>query len=638
MPVVKRTDIGSRLYNSVCEALGGKFSSCRFGQMMRAIDQLKLELVHSKRDEMLQVIYDNRHELSRDTPDSLLDSVITLPKLHQWYDTAIQDNVLARLKKRDTQEDTFFEEEKVGYYGVGSFLEDTFTALGIKSCASCKRRKNKINRVQKKIMDRIFGKKLDAPRLQFVWCYFHRAAKQDELRFSMRSVEKHFQGEASFLVIGDKPPWYDGPFIDCPRIRKGKGFRRGLHDVQHKMWTLSNDALVEQEFVWMMDDIFMVQLTNVKDLMTPRAAGKIGQSRMNGWQTVKTNTGNRLREGGFPARDYATHLPHFVQKEKLKVLFELWDPLKETFLWEVAYHNLHRHEPAKHAPFLRRVKAERSPEWYDRISTQSHFLNIYNNGWGADLRNWLIDQFPNRHEGEEKEDVEKYYELKEQPELEQQFIIIQSAYKDADFSKERMELTREWCLPSLQAQTTKVNLQISVCIEDPHLEERKEMFRSSGHDVKFIYKDPANIPMTMDTLVDNDPWEIPVGPRTAVSRMDDDDAISIDFLTLVKERANLCKWSKAVLEWTNGYTLVNKRLYKSHRPGNQFITILSNEGTNPHKILHWRFPNLLPTVRVNGSRGWVWVRHEKTLSKTREQHTQGRASPPNRDRWNVTLP
>ena len=46
--------------------------------------------------------------------------------------------------------------------------------------------------------------------LQFVWPYWHGGANGDEIRFSVRSVEKFFEGSAKCTIIGDKPPWFTG--------------------------------------------------------------------------------------------------------------------------------------------------------------------------------------------------------------------------------------------------------------------------------------------------------------------------------------------------------------------------------------------------------------------------------------------
>jgi len=470
--------------------------------------------------------------------------------------------------------------------------------------------------------------------LQFVWCYFHRAAAQDELRFSMRSIEKNFQGEVEFLVIGDRPPWYDGPFIDCPRIRKGGGFRRGLHDVLNKMSVLSEHEDVRDEFVWMMDDVFMVRPTTYRQMITPRAAGNIGIKKYNGWQTVKTNTGKRLRENGLPFRDYATHLPHHVHKSKLQELFQEWDPLTETFLWEVAYNNFHKHVPAKHDPFLRRIKKEKTPEWYDGISEKSHFLNIYARGWGGDLRGWLFDRFPDRHKGEIGQ-IHRYKRLDQIPEVDDYFLIIQSAYNDEELSRNRLRMTERWLIPSLRGQTQKVKVRVSVCEDDPILEERMEAFRSCGHEVSFVYRDRSEVPLHVDNIHGVEDWGIPSGIRTVVSRIDDDDAIPIDFFELTLKRATECPWDSAVLEWTNGYVWINGTLYRSFRKGNQFCTVVSMTGMQPHQDLHWKLSSTLPVMRVNQSRGWCWVRHEDTIVEVRDIHIGKKASPPNKSRWAV---
>ena len=203
---------------------------------------------------------------------------------------------------------------------------------------------------------------------------------------------KNYQGQAEILIVGDCPPWYDGPIIKRKRDCRGSGFRKGLSDVLSKMEFISNSDKIRGTFVWMMDDVFMVKPTSYDELAKPRAGGFIRKRGGNGWQTVKANTADQLSKSGYTTYDYATHLPHFVEKPLLQDLFKRVDRRKCFFLWEVMYWNLMRIKPEKHVPFLRRLR--RSDYDYDEIARKANFINLAGNSWSKNMRDWLCDRFP----------------------------------------------------------------------------------------------------------------------------------------------------------------------------------------------------------------------------------------------------
>lgn len=467
--------------------------------------------------------------------------------------------------------------------------------------------------------------------LQFVWCYWHGGAKSDELRWSMRSVEANYQGQCKFLIIGDRPPWHGGPVIEQRRQKHGKGFERGLRDVLLKMHTLSRHPDVCSEFVWMMDDVFLIKPTTKEDLKVARYSGQIGSQDKNRWQKIKGATARRLERNGFPSLDYATHLPHFINKNKLAELFETWDPLKHVFLWEVAYQNSFAERSDKCTPFLSRIKKTYNKDWYDRASKRATFLNCAGNAWGDNLRNWMIEKFDNRHTGEIGMKPRKTVVI-EPKKPDSQVCLIQSAYSDYNLSKYRLEISNKTVIQSLKFQSIKIDVQISMCVSDPFKDERIKAFESTGHKVKIIWRNTA---VSNDDLY-SDPWEIPMG-RCLTHRCDDDDIIPNDYFELTRLTASNIRLEEALLTWPNGYVLHENKLYRVNHRYNQFISIVSNNGLHPHKYGHKQFAGAIKSIAVNNSRGWVWVRHSDTISDTKPRYLKQNGGQPNLKRWPVDI-
>jgi hypothetical protein len=70
-------------------------------------------------------------------------------------------------------------------------------------------------------------------------------------------VETFFEGATKITIVGDRPPWYRGHVIDQPRI--GPCANRGFRDMLAKMQTMASHPEIDREFVWMMDDVYFLQ-------------------------------------------------------------------------------------------------------------------------------------------------------------------------------------------------------------------------------------------------------------------------------------------------------------------------------------------------------------------------------------------
>ena len=233
--------------------------------------------------------------------------------------------------------------------------------------------------------------------MQFVWPYWHAGASGDELRWSIRSVEQHFEGTAKITVVGDRPPWWHGHVIPRPRI--GPAPNRGFRDMLEKMWTIATHAEIDPEFVWMMDDIYFVRPVDLDELQQPRAYGW-REDASNSWQRRKSNTMRVLRDCGASNHDYATHLPHWAEKEKLRGLFDRFNLANNTLLWEVLYGNLHRSRPIRPEPFFCRITAPLAVSDLRVRARQASVLNHTANAWCEGVREYLADLLPQPAAGE----------------------------------------------------------------------------------------------------------------------------------------------------------------------------------------------------------------------------------------------
>lgn len=226
--------------------------------------------------------------------------------------------------------------------------------------------------------------------LQFVWPYWHGGAKGDEIRFSVRSVETFFQGRAKCTVIGDKPPWFTGHYIKQRKLKNRSGFR----DMLAKVRTMSTHRDIAEEFVWMMDDDYFLRPFTVEEVAVPRAE-RFRRSNANEWQRIKTASVDRLTENGLPSNDFATHAPHYVEKQKLLDICTAYNLKHKLFTWEILYGNTYHPHPQRCRPFLSRVGVQMTVEQLQVVTRKATVLNHTNEAWCKGMRDFLLTLLPN---------------------------------------------------------------------------------------------------------------------------------------------------------------------------------------------------------------------------------------------------
>jgi hypothetical protein len=184
-------------------------------------------------------------------------------------------------------------------------------------------------------------------------------------------------------------------------------------------------------------------------------------------------------------------------------------------------------------------------------------------------------------------------------------MIIQAAYTDRRLSERRLEISRHTAIPSLAYQTVKPVIHIAVNPDDPFLAERLDAFRSTGCEVKPLYR--PNWKLYREN------WELPEG-RKIVSRMDDDDVICKEYCQRTREAApESGEWN---LIWPNGYVFWRETCYLLHHPGIQFVTLVTDHDKDPHQEQHWGYHKRWQTKVVSNAVGWIWVRHGDAASST----------------------
>lgn len=249
-------------------------------------------------------------------------------------------------------------------------------------------------------------------RIAFVWPFWQAPAKYDELRWSIRSVYQNFVepgAEILTVVVGDQPTirrhensWYAGPVLNVPRTIKGGG-SAGVEDQCGKFMTALNDDDMPDTIVWMMDDVYLIKPVTLSDLRVPRRMGSFSAEKLanwnprNWWQMAKKKTAQRLLDDGYNSYDFATHLPHVVNRRECLELLRKYDLPKSRLLWEMIYENVNLvGQPQKATPFLRIISQAKCLRGTFAATEQASVLVTAGDAWNEAHRTFLFDNFPNR--------------------------------------------------------------------------------------------------------------------------------------------------------------------------------------------------------------------------------------------------
>ena len=221
--------------------------------------------------------------------------------------------------------------------------------------------------------------------IDFVYPYFANGDKNGELKLSIESIEKFFDGNFRITVVGDRPKWagYQHEFISVNRVAKQP--HRSFRDTFNRLQVASKSKRIGKEFVWMMDDIFFVAPLTLAELRVPRYQSIMTPQRVepwrpsNKWLRLKKATMQELfRRGATEVRDYATHLPHVVTKQNIEQLVQAFNMPTKMFLWEVIYGNQYATIEPKHCRgFFYRFT---SPQTWSAIKSNAGKVKIVNTG------------------------------------------------------------------------------------------------------------------------------------------------------------------------------------------------------------------------------------------------------------------
>lgn len=208
-----------------------------------------------------------------------------------------------------------------------------------------------------------------------------------ELRYTLRSIARHFKGECQVAIVSEKLPVWSEGIEHIPD--GGKGLKTALIRAAERF---------PGGFFWWYDDCVLLQDQSPAQLMVTPAC--------KGWSTAKTawaksldSIKERLIAEGRHAIDFSRpHGPYWLTKSMIDEAFADWPGMGGKFPFE-SWILSKRGWPRRHAVVRQYYGPFRSPP-----PPASVFMNWCDRGFTPPLLKWLGDRFPEagRYEVKEK--------------------------------------------------------------------------------------------------------------------------------------------------------------------------------------------------------------------------------------------
>lgn len=178
--------------------------------------------------------------------------------------------------------------------------------------------------------------------------YFAGGAQGREIEYSVAGWRRHFKEPYQIVIVGDYHPVIDTgddiTFIKCDRVpeQKPENYRPHI-DFVKKFKAVRAKFPKSKGFIFVADDCYAVNNFDIYDVMVLKQNGDhlVVGGLTRAWEREKQKTIKLLKENGYPIRNFTTHLPTWIEWDKLEELWKRFDMENESYIFEDLYFNIY---------------------------------------------------------------------------------------------------------------------------------------------------------------------------------------------------------------------------------------------------------------------------------------------------------
>lgn len=171
----------------------------------------------------------------------------------------------------------------------------------------------------------------------FVYPYI-RSTWGEELRYSLRSLEKYYRGDFEVCIIGETHPWIQNvAHIEWDDDRSRTSEQN--HGPKLK-WSLEQ----YKRFIWINDDCYLLRRMDHRAFSYPRIVEDLEKTTKRGrsrWQKLLWATFDRCKDLGYTGFNAETHAPYYYESEALQATLKTFKIEQGIHLAHTAYFNMY---------------------------------------------------------------------------------------------------------------------------------------------------------------------------------------------------------------------------------------------------------------------------------------------------------
>jgi hypothetical protein len=168
------------------------------------------------------------------------------------------------------------------------------------------------------------------PDIVYLFAMGHTFWRDQELRYSLRSLEKQGENYGNIILVGDKPPYLNGKIIHIPQ--SDNSLHCHERRIYEKLLVACNTPEISDPFIFFNDDYFLtkpIDFSNIGYYFSINIEDKIiKRSRNDLYKKTMRNTFAVLKEKGLKTRYFDIHYPMQYYKNKFIEAMKKYD-------WEI---------------------------------------------------------------------------------------------------------------------------------------------------------------------------------------------------------------------------------------------------------------------------------------------------------------
>lgn len=236
----------------------------------------------------------------------------------------------------------------------------------------------------------------------------------NELRFSLRSIQEHLKGYRNVFIVGEKPEWLakGAIHIPCPDLYTDNADG----NIIHKVLNVCVREDLSSTFLFINDDHILLKDINIEDIPPFHKGDMMDYPdkyfKLNIWRNRLGRTKEILREKGRSTYHFDCHTPILFDKQKFIDIMQEFN-YQEGIGYTMK--SLYGNSTGQGVRLLNEKKTVFSPITLEQIKEllkEPTFLSFNDDGLNKDLKFFLDDQYPKKTSYEKNALKDKHIDIR----------------------------------------------------------------------------------------------------------------------------------------------------------------------------------------------------------------------------------